>query len=247
MVRMRCAWMGVWLGLAWMPSAGVLAQDRVPPAAECLDARAMTEMHQPDARTMAVLAGDGRRFRLQLGADCPASEDAATLLAAEGWVCPGRKAFVRTSAATCAVTAVDVVDARAFAGLARVAGEHIRTLDTVQVRESRRRGFGGSPSYCFSLRHVRAWAETPRGLQVEVSPKSSGGNRFYHVELAHRCPGLDGSPAILFRSGMGIGMICGNPGDRVEALPESDARLPAIGARLHCNVSAVYPVDANGK
>jgi hypothetical protein len=44
--------------------------------------------------------------------------------------------------------------------------------------------FGGSPSYCFATRNVRAWSSDPQGMLVETNPRRNGGHRYYRVELA---------------------------------------------------------------
>ena len=239
------------------------AQERSPaPSPDCLDARRMQEIHQADARTLAVQGSDGRRFRLALATDCPLQADTpAVLLAREGWVCGTGNEFVRTGPATCAVTALAGVDARTYAALARTASQAddgVTTLETVSVRAPRRRGFAGSPSFCFNPRYLRAWSEDSEGMLVELSPRRSGGHRYYRVELAQNCPDLDAAPAIVFRSGVGIGVICGNPGDRIIAqdsgggtlfdtgdpglmLPEDPRRFSRPGTRFQCTVSAVYP------
>jgi hypothetical protein len=239
------------------------AQERSPaPSPDCLDARRLQEIHQADARTFAVQDSDGRRFRLALASDCPLQADTpAVLLAREGWVCGTGNEFVRSGPSTCAVTALTGLDARTYASLARTAShadDGVTTLETVSVRAPpRRRGFAGSPSFCFNPRYLRAWSEDSAGMLVELSPRRSGGHRYYRVELAQNCPDLDSAPAIVFRSGLGIGVICGNPGDRIIAQDSGggslfdagdsdlmfaeDPRLSRMGMRFQCTVSAVYP------
>ena len=95
-------------------------------------------------------------------------------------------------------------------------------------------------------------------MLVELSPRRSGGHRYYRVELAQTCPDLDSAPAIVFRSGVGIGLICGNPGDRVIAqdsgggslfdagdpgfvFADDPRRSGRMGMRVQCSVAAVYP------
>jgi hypothetical protein len=94
-------------------------------------------------------------------------------------------------------------------------------------------------------------------MLVELSPRRSGGHRYYRVELAQGCPVLDAAPAITFQSGMGIGLICGNPGDRIVALDNAGSPFDAdasgsafgndgrrslrMGMGTRCLVSAAYP------
>ena len=227
-------------------SAVGTAQERgSAPAAACLDARQMQEVRQADPRTLAVLTGDGRRFRVELGGDCPgvdASAD-ATLLAREGWVCGREREFVRAGTALCPITGLETIDSKTYAALARQGDtEGVATLETVEVRGQRRNGFAGSYSYCFNPRYMRAWSEDTEGLMVEMSPRRAGGNRFYRVELAQSCPDLDSAPAISFRSGVGIGLICGNAGDEVRAERETDGIFyERKRMNTRCSVSAVYP------
>ncbi|WP_372017925.1 hypothetical protein [Pseudoxanthomonas sp. 10H] len=226
--------------------------ERTPPAAGCLDARRMVEMRQPAPGALAVMDAAGQRFRIDLGVDCPEAGDAgAQLLARDGWVCGHGQEYVRAGATLCPVAGLVAVDAREYATLSRAADqrdEEIRTLAPVEVREARRRGFAGSANYCFNPRYLRAWAEDPQGLLVELSPRRSGGHRFYRVELANSCPDLDSAPAIVFRSGFGIGVICGNPGDQIVSVDGSGAGGPVAGsgAGFRCAVAAVYPHEPEG-
>ena len=251
-----------------------VAQPETASGAVCLDARQVAELQQASPRQLAALDRSGQRFRIDLGEDCPGSQGArAQLLARGGRVCGTAGEAVRIGAATCPIAAVTIVDARAYAGLARAAAALAHdapatTLETVEVRGERRRGFGGSSSYCFDTRYLRSWSEDGKGMLVEVAPKRSGGHRYYRVELPQSCPDLDAAPAISFRSGVGISLICGNPGDRVVAEGQGESVLfgagdPAFpisddvrasrfraGMRFQCTVSAVYPhesEDGNGQ
>lgn len=254
-----------------MPVASAQSQDT--PATTCLDARQVAELQQASPRQLAALDRRGQRFRIDLGEDCPGSAGAkAQLLVRGGRVCGSAGEAVRIGAATCPIIGVSQVDARDYAGLARAAAVLANdavatTLGTVEVRGERRRGFGGSSSYCFDTRYLRSWSEDGKGMLVEVAPKRSGGHRYYRVELPQSCPDLDSAPAISFRSGVGISLICGNPGDRVVADGSGDGvsfdvadRFPISddvrqsrfrpGMRFQCTVSAVYPHesdDGNGQ
>jgi hypothetical protein len=232
------------------------AQTRAPPSPDCLDARRMQEVRQAGPRTLTVLSDDDRRFRLELAGDCPLASDGATLLAREGWVCGQPREFVRSGEQLCPIAGLQAIDAREYAALARASDQAgIATLDAVQVRAERRRGFAGSDSYCFNPRYLRAWSEDSEGLLVEVSPRRAGGNRYYRVELAQSCPDLYSAPAVSFHSGVGIGLICGNPGDQVlaqagredleRAYLQGNGITPRFNPRrtaaTRCMVTAVYP------
>ena len=223
------------------------------PAPNCLDARSMSEVRQASERTLAVVQADGRRFRVDLGEDCPAAADdaQASMLAREGWVCGRGNEYLRSGQRLCAVAAVAGIDAKAYAELALASHRRhgdVATLDAVEVRAEKRRGFGGSVQYCLNPRYMRGWNEDSKGLVVEVSPQRSGGNRYYRVELAHSCPELYDATTIELRSGMGISAVCGNPGDVVVAVPEMRsgegiARSAGALSRIQCPIASVYPID----
>lgn len=233
------------------------AAARTPPAPNCLDARDVREVFQSDARTLALVQSDGRRYRVDLADACP-DIDGVTgtrMLAANGWMCGAGNEYVAVGEALCPVAAVEPITSAEYAGHARAsqtAADGSTTLATVVVQGEARRGFAASHSYCFSPRHVRGWSEDPRGLVVEVSPKRSGGNRHYRVELVRSCPHLSGPVEIAFASGPGIGVICGNPGDDIRVtstgrpadfvMTGSD-RLQVLGAKAGCPIRAVYPLD----
>jgi hypothetical protein len=153
------------------------AQSQEAPTPPCLDARQVAELQQASPRQLAALDRSGQRFRIDLGEDCPGSQGArAQLLARGGRICGSEGEAVRIGATTCPIVAVATVDAREYAGLARAAGAlandtETTTLETVEVRGERRRGFGGSSSYCFDTRYLRSWSEDGKGMLVEVAPK----------------------------------------------------------------------------
>lgn len=254
------------------------AESRTPPAPQCLDAREVSEVFQSDARTLALVQSDGKRFRVDLGADCPdiTADSNTRMLAAEGWMCGGGNEFVAVDSQLCPVAGVEPITSAEYAGHARASqtsADGSTTLATVVVQGERRRGFAASHNYCFAPRHVRGWSEDPKGLVVEVNPRRSGGHRYYRVELVRSCPHLSGPVEIAFRSGMGIGVICGNPGDDIrtgtrgnsalgfeggsgrglplvtsngrpsEFLMTGSDRLQILGAKSGCPIRAVYPMD----
>ncbi len=239
------------------------AQDapaRTPPAPNCLDARQVAEVRQPDPRTLSIATTDNRYYRIGLQQDCPGLEadGASSLWGREGWICGGNREFARGAGQDCPIISSQAVDVAAHARDARLADQNgPRTLAPVEVRGSQRpgqRGFRGTTSYCFAPRYMRAWSEDPKGVIVEVSPVHSGGNRYYRVELASSCPALASASTITFVSGMDMGIICGNAGD---ALVVQQRSLTAAGGSQHpmfsrpggmpmstterCGVAAVYP------
>ncbi|MEN1970924.1 hypothetical protein WCE34_01050 [Luteimonas sp. MJ204] len=257
------------------PSAA-FAEARTPPAPQCLDAREVREVFQSDDRTLAMVQSDGRRFRVGLGADCSGATDTsdARLLAADGWMCGTGNEFVAMDGRNCPVNEVEPITSAEYARHARASqtgADGSTTLATVVVKGERRHGFAASHSYCFNPRHVRGWSEDPKGVVVEVNPRRSGGNRYYRVELVRSCPHLAGPVEVAFHSGMGIGLICGNPGDDIRTgtrggggiamdsgrgLPLAAAsgrhpdflmtgsdQLQILGAKFGCPIRAVYPMD----
>lgn len=241
------------------------AQQRVPPAPGCLDARQVAELRQPAPTTLALVTTDRRYYRIALAQACPGVETAehATLLARDGWVCGQPREFLQYDAGRCPIAAAEEIDSARHAALARLADAAISTLPTVQVSAHgapARRGFRGSYSYCFNPRHVRSWSEDPQGLSVDVSPRRSGGHHRYRIELLGHCPALVSTPMLRFESGLGIGIICGNAGDVLvasfaKAPPVVETSGPDLGSmgevarrirrteRSRCGIAAVYPQD----
>ena len=239
-----------WMGVALVLSGPVLARSPAP-SADCMDARLIQEVRQPDPDTLVILGRDDRRFRMELERGCNVAgrTENATLLAQEGWVCGLEREFVQVEGQTCRIAGIRSIDSREYAELSRISDKQgkVPTLDAVEVRGEGWRGFGGSYSYCFNPRHMRAWSEDNKSLLVEMSPKRSGGNRYYRVELAHSCRELFSAPVIYFKSGMGIGLICANPGDQVVVVPEEGGFSTRGISRSSCAISAVYPLEQSEK
>lgn len=245
-----------WMALCLAVAAPAMAREPAP-AQDCVDARRVDEAWFSDARTLA-LSSAKRNYRIGFAADCPLPDPGVevTLAGAQGWVCGDGKSFVRAGERTCPVATVQPLNAKAYAALARgalvrrSAGDGATSLAPVEVRAERRRGFTGSPSFCFNVRDLRAWSQTPKGVQVQVSPRRSGGHHGYQVELEGGCSELHDAQVVEFRSGVGIGQICGNPGDHLTVLNEW-ARVGTVetglGARAHpsriCRIRAVYPLE----
>lgn len=233
------------------------AAERTAPGPGCLDARAVERVRRFDPDTLLIGSPSGH-FVLNLVPGCGAGlQDEQTLLAADGWVCGGEREFVRAGDVLCPIAALTPLPAREYARLAlrldqaATAGSGgTTTLAAVEVtaKAGPALRFRGDPEYCFSRRALRGWRLDGNDLVVDTAPRRAGGNRRYRVELAHACPELEWNESIDFRSGIGLGLICGNPGDRVEAVVEADAaltldRLEAAraGVRSSCQIAAVYP------
>ena len=252
------------------------ADTRQAPAEHCLDTRQVDSVYQPNDTQLLVASGS-RHFQLTLSSACPGltQADGLSLRAPQGFVCGSGQETVVAGNQRCPVVAVTEIDSRSYALGARQSQHHSNrqsgTLDTVEVtakagvdREQRfARGFVGTSDYCFDPAQMRSWTETPEGLQVMVNPRRNQGNVTYAVELQGSCPMLSSSPSVFFRSGMGLGQICGNAGDRVVAVRDAFNGEPGpawnnIGAQPmasagagmttvatgQCQIAAVYPVHS---
>jgi hypothetical protein len=188
----------------------------------------------------------------------------ARLVSPAGWACGRRGEAVVGAGRACPIAHVARIDAKAFSTHALQARRAPRpdVLDTVTVKGERRRGFVGSPAYCFNTNHMRSWHEDADGIVVEVAPKRSAGHRYYRVELGASCQGLSDAGNLSFRSGVGGAMICGYAGDRAvfqtdleiyEMAGEFDgpiARRSRVGRGVEglpgsargCPVAQVYPI-----
>ncbi|MBE5314287.1 MAG: hypothetical protein H4O13_02675 [Xanthomonadales bacterium] len=216
------------------------------PSPDCLDARQVDRVFPVSAWQLAIVQADGRRFRVELDAACPAvlSDDARlSLLSNEGWACGGAREFVvdASSGTRCGIAALAPADEREFAALLRDAGRRDSDrLAAVEVRASAPRAFRGTHDHCFAARHVRAWSESGDALEVEVSAPRSGGNSRYRIELGEVCPDLGRAVSVGFRSGTDNGVICGNVGDRVELIDVGLMPVTALGSR--CSIREVFPI-----
>lgn len=245
--------------LLWTMCPDASARDPRP-APHCADARQIREVWQSDAHTLAIRLAEGERYRVELAdacADATTGDAQPVLLTHDGWLCGGNHEKLQVDGRTCAVAGMAQIDAREFAELVSVAGRIARKdmLDTVVVRgqRTRGRGFVGTTAHCFSTQHVRGWNVDTEGVIVDVSPKRSGGNRQYRVELASYCSELREANHMLLESGMGVGAICGNAGDRI--VPIIDQLPSFAGGTFHrrrspggineygCRVTRVYPID----
>ncbi|PSM14142.1 DUF6491 family protein [Stenotrophomonas maltophilia] len=241
------------LGLALAATAS--AQQRTPPAPHCMDAVGVQEVEQASLRSIALRAASGQAYRIDFSEDCPGVRAATTLKleAPAGWACGRPSERVVVDGRSCAVSAVTPVQNRDYASVARDRDRlRTATLPTMTIRERKevRRSFGGSPSYCFATRNVRAWSSDPQGMLVETNPRRNGGHRYYRVELGSHCRQLDRAPQLSFHSGLQNGLICGNPGDRVTTagFEAGDVRHDGIAplpqyTRGSCTIQAVYPAS----
>lgn len=242
------------LGLLTMLNAA--AEQRTPPQAHCIDARQIGGAEGITPNSLAVRLKDGQRFNVQLTQDCPAPDSRLSVRGSKnGWLCaePGESLVIGD--AQCPISTIAPLDSRNYADLLRHRDIQVSTLKTLQVEAASQppsRGFRGTADYCVGVDAVRSWSETPKGITVEVSPNRAAGNRFYRIEVASGCPALTNSQTMTLISGMGIGMVCGHPGDRMAlGRPERELIRPGdranFSGRYDCQISRVYPVqDKNG-
>jgi hypothetical protein len=235
---------------------------RQAPAADCLDARAVVDVRYlaPDLLALSTTAG---HWRVALTEACSSENSAATsLISPNGWACGGEDEYIRVGGRICGIAAVEALPPADHARLLRDSDLRslaarpdaaLATLDPIEVegKRPRGRGFRGTTEYCFNPRHLLGWSDNRQGLLVETSPRRAGGNRWYQVELEGSCSQLGNMHSVQFHSGVGIGVICGNPGDRVTGVRGSDApgdfARPAgsagMPAAAGCAISAVYPLS----
>ncbi|MCX7555247.1 hypothetical protein OS187_00110 [Xanthomonadaceae bacterium JHOS43] len=229
------------------------------PVEGCIDARAVERVRRVDASTLLLATGEAR-FVIQHVEGCDARH-ASSLLGANGWVCPGEESYLRTADLACAIHTIEIVDDRTYSALAAKADRDTAatrtdgrlTLAPVEVIAPAERppGFRGDTDYCLRPDAVRAFHLDHGDLYVTTSARRSGGNQRYRVELTTSCPQLAWARRIAFESSLGIGVICGHPGDNLLPIEQED--VPADGEDMvrpsnpraigrQCGISAVYPV-----
>lgn len=247
--------------------AASAAEQRVPPQFHCMDVRQIGKTEALDARTLVLHQKDEKRYRIQLQHACPAPDNSLGVLgAADGWLCGNDGESLRLGDQQCAVTQVQPLDNAAYASLLRDReSTGIQTLSTVNAQARTARGFRGTADYCVATNNIRSWNEDASGVVVEVNPRRAAGKRFYRIELVNACPGLSGSPNLALVSGVGVGMVCGHPGDRIQlsrpdrrlvgsAMFDTSARSDGTGdaaeqarqgpmQRMDCQIRSVYPIE----
>lgn len=242
-------------------SAASIGSDRVPPAPHCLDARDVTQVRRVANDVLSVQTSAGY-FRVRLTEACTSDDQiaATSLISPAGWACGRDDEYIRVGQRICGIAAVQPLAPAEHARLLRDS-DQLAYLDavmlgTLEVEGKRpRNGFSGTTEYCFNPRHVRGWNDTKHGVVVETSPLRAGGNRWYRVELEGACPELSSVQAVEFHSGVGIGAICGNAGDKLvgRAVGPNDTDTQGtegfvnaargLAAGFGCAISAVYPID----
>jgi hypothetical protein len=244
-------------GIAPASDAGSSSARPPAPSPHCFDARDVREAVQSDPQTIALRLGDESRYRLELAEACPGAlrRDRVKIASRHGWVCGSNEEHVTAGDRRCALSGIAKIDARQFAELALRSKRPEADggdLETIEVRSKRRQGFGGTTAYCFDARHMRGWREDGSDIVVEVSPKRSGGHRYYRVELASSCGETTSANALRLESPTGGTAICGNPGDRAMFSVTSGGASAtgtlatrfagSLAAQAGCAIKQVYPI-----
>jgi hypothetical protein len=246
-------------GLPASASQAQQADQPPPPAPYCFNAREVREARQSDLRTLAVRLNDESRYRIELADACPDAlwSDRPQLVSRHGWICGNNAEYVDLGDRQCAIAGLARIDAREYADHVlrsqRRASGDANVLDRVEVRGQRRRGFAGTTSTCVDTRYMRGWRDEGSDIVVEMSPKRSGGNRYYRVELGGQCTEMGSMNHMRLESAIGGNVVCGNSGDRAMFFREdSSASEPSpfqrrinengLAARFGCSVSRVYPL-----
>ncbi len=213
------------------------------PQAGCLDARRVTQMQQITSTELLVKT-QSARYQLYLADVCNAHEPGTSLLASDGWVCGRSREFVRTPTEQCAITHVEALSADEYASRAND-GDATAAVAQLEMRGNgiEVKGFRGTHQRCFRPSAVRSWSADGDDILVTTSLKRSGGVGSYRIELGGNCPEIAYLGALSWESGVGLDLICGNPGD--VAVLTSDfswtARRTYDGRA--CRVAAVHAID----
>jgi hypothetical protein len=220
-------------GIACAAIGGANARE-ARPAQHCLDARNVISARHLESGDFLLRAVD-HGYLVSMHPDCRGElTEHDTLLSRAGWVCGSDEEYVQNEATRCPVVAVQRLDPREHARLARehdaarARDGHTR-LGTVEVLGRTRPGVighRGHPDYCFSPATVRGWQVSGNEVIVQTSPRRSQGRKQYRLTLASACPELDRVDSVGFRSGIEIGLICGNPGDRLVVASEPGLLVP---------------------
>ncbi len=218
-----------------------------PIEASCIVAAAARDTRVADAQTL-LMADDQRLYRVDLTEACPALLElhSISLRAREGRLCGSRGDAVIANGDTCDVARVIPVEASEYAqraGMseAQLAVELPPQLDTTDVTAPRLPRSFTSGKFCFDPNRATGW-QLIDGNRLRVDLRRRGK---VELTLATSCPELERASAVAFRSGLGVGAVCGNAGDRVVPLHEAPQFAgPLQSALFTCSITRVEPVLA---
>ena len=173
-------------------------------------------------------------------------------------MCGGEREFVQTGQQLCRIIAAEALSARDYAQQARridlnsqgIDGELMQPVE-VRARLSSQRGFRGSPEYCVRPSLVRGWSADGEGIVVQTNKHRSGGHDSYRIEFAGGCPDAAYLSNLRLKSGVGLDLVCGNPGDvavleadsSASASVERISATPTMAGSRGCLIAAVYPAE----
>ena len=109
----------------------------------------------------------------------------------------------------------------------------------VDGKSQPKRRFAASPEYCVDPRRVRGWNTRGGDIVVITQPRRGSRERAsYRLELTGACPEAGYASQLSLVSGVGIGWICGNPGDKA-IVSNASGSVSTIGGLARSEVSAV--------
>ena len=253
-----------WMVLMLVATSAAAAERSLAPHAGCLDARAVTQARQIDDTTLLMKAA-GTGYRVDLADACPPRGGSDLVaLAADGWVCGSEREYLRVEDRLCAIEQVTPLSERDWALALRDheqtgSGTTLATV-VVEAKVSAKRRFTASTDYCVHPRRVRGWRVSGRDIVLSTAPRrGSNEASSYRLELGRSCPESAFGTELQLVSGVGIGWICGHPGDKAliarsdnqasdsidplnlqEALLQPST-LSTVFAKDGCPIVAVYP------
>ena len=217
------------------------------PEGDCIVAATARDTRVADAQTL-LMADNQRLYRVDLTQSCPALLDlrSISLRAREGRLCGSRVEAVIANGDICEVAVVTPIEASEYArraGMseAQLAAELPPQLDATEVTAARLPRSFTSGKFCFDPSRATGW-QMIEGNRVRVDLRRRGK---VELTLSSSCPELEQASALVFRSGLGVGAVCGNAGDRIVPIEEAPQFAGPMRSRLFtCFITRVEPVLA---
>ena len=217
------------------------------PDGDCIVAAAARDTRVADAQTL-LMADDQRLYRVDLAQTCPALLElhSISLRAREGRLCGSRGEAVIANGDICEVARVMPIEASEYAQRAgmsetQLAVELPPQLDTTDVTAPRLPRSFTSGKFCFDPNRATGW-QLIDGNRLRVDLRRRGK---VELTLATSCPELERASGVFFRSGLGLGAICGNAGDRIVPFNEAPQFAgPLESSLITCFITRVEPVLA---
>lgn len=228
----------------WLVSSGRVWAS---PDGDCIVASAARDTRVADAQTL-LMADDQRMYRVDLAQTCPALLElrSISLRAREGRLCGSRGEAVIANGDLCEVAVVTPIEAgeyaqRAGMSEAQLALELPPQMDATEVTAPRLPRSFTSGKFCFDPNRATGW-QMLDGNRVRVDLRRRGK---VELTLSASCPELEQASAVSFRSGLGVGAVCGNAGDRIVPIEEAPQFAGPLRSNLFtCFITRVEPVVA---